>query len=73
MSRGSNPALRVGDVLLNTTTRVTTRVLRVIGRRVEVEDIHLGESSRTIVDSLVYETGIASGRVRRLASTQTDS
>ncbi len=69
MTRGSNPGLRVGDILLNTITRRSLRVLRLIGNsRVEVVDLEEGSTSQ-LIDSAQLVRGITSGSVRRVFST----
>lgn len=66
MARESNPKLEVGDLLLDTGTRVTLRVSRLIGNsRVEVVELTPMAEPR-IVDSSYYVRGIVSGSVRRI-------
>lgn len=73
MSRGSNPKLNVGDILLDTSTRTSLRVLRLIGNnRVEVVGVATG-STPQIVDAVRFVRGIASGSVQRIASTHPDN
>lgn len=68
MSRGANPGLRVGDVLLDTSTRITVQVTRLIGNnRVETKDIRPGFLP-AIVESAQLVRGITSGRIHRVSA-----
>lgn len=71
--RGANPVLRVGDVLLDTSSRQTVKVLRLIGnRRVEVLDLRSGSVAK-IVESEPFMRGITSGKVYRVSSAVGES
>lgn len=66
MARGNNPAIRVGDVLLDTANRGTVKVTRLIGNeRIEIADLQ-DLSAVRIVESAYYVRGITSGNVRRV-------
>ena len=70
MSANHRP--NVGDVLLNTKTRVPFKVLRVVSTNlVETKDISL-TSEPIVVDTRKIERGLANGSIRRISTSVFD-
>lgn len=71
MSANHRP--QVGSILLNTRTRKSFKVLRIVSNNlVETQGTEFGDE-KAIVDSRIIERGLANGSIRRLAESVFDS